>query len=126
MSKQPCKPLEWVGSAKRDLDAMTARVKDVFGHVIDLAQPSGKHQDVKVRPASVRPACRRWLENSRGDTRRAGYSVKFAGWVYILHCLQKKSNSGIKTAQVDMHLIHARLKAAKQDFAAWQTKQGTR
>ncbi len=44
MSKQPCKPLEWVGSAKRDLDAMTARVKDVFGHVIDPAtQPSGKH-----------------------------------------------------------------------------------
>jgi hypothetical protein len=31
MSKQPCKPIKWVGSAKRDLDAMPEDVKDVFG-----------------------------------------------------------------------------------------------
>ena len=126
MPKQPRKPLKWVGSAKRDLDAMTADVKDVFGHAIDLAQAGGKRQDAKVRPASVRPACRMWFENFRGDTHRAVYTVKFAGWVYVLHYFQKKSKSGIKTPKEDMDLIHARLKAAKQDFAAWQTKQGTR
>ena len=39
MSKQqPRKPIKWVGSAKRDLDAMPEDVKDVFGHAIDLAQ----------------------------------------------------------------------------------------
>ena len=48
MSKQPRKPLKWVGSAKRDLDAMPEDVKDVFGHAIDLAQAGGKHQDAKV------------------------------------------------------------------------------
>jgi len=48
MSKQVRKPVKWVGSAKRDLDAMPKDVKDVFGHAIDLAQAGGKHQDAKV------------------------------------------------------------------------------
>ena len=40
MSKQTRKPVKWVSSAKRDLDAMPDYVKDVFGHAIDLAQAS--------------------------------------------------------------------------------------
>jgi phage-related protein len=52
--------------------------------------------------------------------------VKFAGWVYVLHCFQKKSKSGIKTPKDDMDLIHARLKAARLDFEASTTKQGAR
>jgi predicted XRE-type DNA-binding protein len=48
MSKPARKPNKWVSSAKRDLDAMPEDVKDVFGHVIDLAQAGGKHQDAKV------------------------------------------------------------------------------
>ncbi|WP_230305085.1 type II toxin-antitoxin system RelE/ParE family toxin [Legionella pneumophila] len=29
------------------------------------------------------------------------YTVKFAGWVYVLHCFQKKSQSGIATPKPD-------------------------
>ena len=35
-------------------------------------------------------------------------------------------DGGIKTPKEDLDLIHARLKAAKLDFEAWQTKQGAR
>ena len=66
------------------------------------------------------------MEDDRGNTYRAVYTVKFAGWVYVLHRFQKKSRSGIKTPKEDMDLIHARLKAAKQEFEAWQAKQGAR
>jgi len=48
MSKQVRKPLKWVGSAKRDLDAMPEDVKDVLGHAVELAQDGSKHQDAKV------------------------------------------------------------------------------
>ena len=127
MSKQqPRKPIKWVGSAKRDLDAMPEDVKDVFGHAIDLAQAGGKHQDAKVMTGFGSAGVLEVVEDSRGDTYRAVYTVKFAGWVYVLHCFQKKSTSGIKTPKEDMDLIHARLKAAKLDFEAWQTKQGAR
>ncbi len=66
------------------------------------------------------------VEDHQGDTYRAVYTVKFAGWVYVLHCFQKKSKSGIQTPKKDMDLINTRLKAAKQDCEAWQAQQGER
>lgn len=66
------------------------------------------------------------VEDFRGDTYRAVYTVKLAGWIYVLHCFQKKSKSGIKTPKEDLDLINTRLKAAKHDFEAWQVKQGAR
>ena len=97
----------------------------MFGHAIDLAQAGGKHQDAKVMTGFGSAGVLGVVEDSRGDTYRAVYTVKFAGWVYVLHCFQKKSRSGIKTPKEDMDLIHARLKAAKQDFKIWQARQGT-
>lgn len=66
------------------------------------------------------------VEDGRSETYRAVYTVKFAGWVYVLHCFQKKSKSGIKTPQQDLDLIRARLKAAWQDFEAWKAHEGIR
>ena len=124
MSKQPRKPLKWVGSAKRDLDAMPEEVKDVFGHAIDLAQVGGKHPDAKALAGFGSVGVLEVVEDFRGDTYRAVYTVKFAGWIYVLHCFQKKSMRGIKTPQKELDLIHARLMAAMQDFEARRVTQG--
>ena len=126
MSKPARKPIKWVSSAKRDLDAMPEDVKDVFGHAIDLAQAGGKHQDAKVMTGFGSAGVLEVVEDHQGDTYRAVYTVKFAGWVYVLHCFQRKSKSGIATPKLDMDLINTRLKAAKQDFEVWQAKQGAR
>jgi phage-related protein len=126
MSSQPRKPLKWVGSAKRDLDGMPEDVQDVFGHAIDLAQAGGKHPDAKALSGFGSAAVLEVVEDFRSDTFRAVYTVKFAGWVYVLHCFQKKSKSGSKTPKEDLDLIKARLKAAAQDFEAWQAKQGVK
>jgi hypothetical protein len=40
------------------------------------------------------------------------YTVKFKEAVFVLHCFQKKSKSGISTPKKVMEIIHARLKAA--------------
>ena len=126
MISQPRKPLKWVGSSKRDLDAMPGDVQDVFGHAIDLAQAGGKHQDAKSMSGFGSASVLEVIENYRGDTFRAVYTVKFAGWVYVLHCFQKKSKTGIRTPKADMDLINARLKAAELDFDTWLTNQGAR
>jgi len=123
--KQSRKPLKWVGSAKRDLDTMPDDVQDVFGHAIDLAQAGGKHQDAKALTGFGSAGVLEVVEDFRGDTYRAVYTVKFAGWIYVLHCFQKKSKSGNKTPKEDLDLINARLKAAKLDYATWQANQGT-
>ena len=120
MLKLVRKPIKWVASAKRDLDAMPEDVKDVFGHAIDLAQAGGKHMDAKPLSGFGSAGVLEVVEDFRGGTYRAVYTVKFAGWVYVLHCFQKKSKSGIKTPKEDLELIDARLKAAKLDFEGWR------
>ncbi|MDP1650109.1 MAG: type II toxin-antitoxin system RelE/ParE family toxin [Rubrivivax sp.] len=91
-----------------------------------MAQAGGKHPDAKVLAGFGSAGVLEVVEDHRGSTYRAVYTVKFAGWIYVLHCFQKKSKSGVKTPKEDMDLIHARLKAAKQDFEAWQAQQGDR
>ena len=126
MSTQARKPIKWVASSKRDLDAMPEDVKDVFGHAIDLAQAGGRHQDAKPLSGFGSAGVLEVVEDFRSDTYRAVHTVKFAGWIYVLHCFQKKSKSGIKTPKEDIDLINARLKAAKQDYDTWQNQQGAK
>ena len=118
------KPVKWVGSSKRDLVSMPEDVKDVFGHAIDLAQAGGKHRDAKVLSGFGSAGVIEVVEDHHGDTYRSVYTVKFAGWVYVLHCFQKKSKSGIATPQPDLDLIALPLKAARADFDAWKDQQG--
>ncbi|WP_224419097.1 MULTISPECIES: type II toxin-antitoxin system RelE/ParE family toxin [unclassified Modicisalibacter] len=54
------------------------------------------------------------VEDYQGDTYRAVYTVKFQGAVYVLHCFQKKSSSGIATPKPDLDKIRDRLKAVEQ------------
>lgn len=126
MEKKSRKPLKWVASSKRDLDGMPEDVKAFFGHAIDLAQAGGKHQDAKVLTGFGSAGVLEVVEDYMGDTFRAVYTLKFDGWVYVLHCFQKKSKSGAATPKPDLDLIKARLKAAKEDFEGWKSRQGTR
>ena len=61
------------------------------------------------------------VEDHRGDTYRAVYTVQFAEVVYVLHAFQKKSKAGIKTPQDEVKLIGERLKRAQQDFERTRT-----
>jgi len=55
-----------------------------------------------------------FVEDHRGDTYRAVYTVRFALRIFVLHVFQKKSKRGIATPRKDIELIHARLKWAEQ------------
>ena len=50
-----------------------------------------------------------------------GYALGVA--VYVLHAFQKKSPSGVRTAQQDVALISERLKAAKRHYEASYGKE---
>lgn len=109
------KPLHWVASSKRDLLSFDEAVIDDMGYALGVVQLGGM-------PGSAKP----WkgdgagvfeiVEDHRGDTYRAVYTVRFARAIYVLHCFQKKSPSGIKTAKTDIDLIRARLKLAQSDY----------
>ena len=51
------------------------------------------------------------VEDNRGDTFRAVYTLRIGDAVHVLHAFQKKSKTGIATPQPDVDLIEKRLKA---------------
>lgn len=111
------RPLDWVGSSKKDFLAFPEAVKDEMGNALGLAQFGGMHP--KAKPwKGLGPGVLEIVENHDGDTYRAVYTVKFREVVYVLHAFQKKSPKGIKTVLGDVELIERRFKAARQDYEA--------
>lgn len=113
------KPIKWIGPSKKDLNSMPEDVKDFFGFAIDVAQTGGKHPDAKPLKGFGSAGVLEVIENNEGGTYRAIYTVKFLGWIYVLHCFQKKSMSGISTPKQEIDLIYSRLADAKIDHSAW-------
>ncbi len=111
------KLLFWVGSAKRDLMSFPETVKDEIGVALSVAQFGGKHPSAKPW-MGLGAGVFEIVEDNRGDTYRAVYTVRFEGAVYVLHAFQKKSPSGRKTRRTDVELINQRLNAAREDCEA--------
>jgi phage-related protein len=110
------KSLWWICSSKKDLKQMPSDVQDVMGFALDLAQTGLKHPDAKPLKGFGGAGVLEVVENLDTNTYRAVYTARFANAIYVLHCFQKKSTSGIRTAQCDIDLIRKRLQAA-QDHA---------
>ncbi len=109
------KPLDWVGSSKKDFLGFPELVKDEMGNALGLAQFGGKHPSAKPWKGQGSGVFE-VVEDHAGDTYRAVYTVRFKEVVYVLHAFQKKSPKGIRTAQVDVDLVERRLKIAQQDY----------
>lgn len=116
------KPLDWVGSSKRDFLAFPEPVKDAFGYALGLAQLGGTHPSAKAWKGQG-PGVFELVEDHDRNTYRAIYTVRFKEVVYVLHAFQKKSPKGIKTTQLDGDLIERRLKVAQQDYEARYGKE---
>jgi phage-related protein len=111
------KLLLWVGSSKNDLVEFPEAVKDEIGAALSVAQFGGKHPKAKPWKGEG-PGVLEIVDDHRGDTYRAVYTVKFEQAVYVLHAFQKKSPKGIKTALPDVDLVSRRLKLAREDYEA--------
>jgi phage-related protein len=109
------KPLDWVGSSKRDFLAFPSPVQREIGNALGLAQFGGKHPNAKPWKGEG-PGIFEVVDDFDGDTWRAVYTVRFQHVVYVLHAFQKKSPRGKKTARTDIELIARRLKVARQDY----------
>ena len=113
MASEKDKPLKWLGSSKRDLLAMPAQVRRLFGHALDFAQKGKKHIDAFVMKGFGGAGVLEIIDDDQGGTYRAVYTVKFRDVVFVLHVFQKKSKTGIETPKPDMEIIRARLRAAE-------------
>lgn len=88
-------------------------VRKFFGHALDFAQRGDRHDTAKALKGFGSAGVLEIVEDDTGGTYRAVYTVRFAEAVFVLHCFQKKSKSGIATPKGDIEIIRTRLKAAE-------------
>jgi phage-related protein len=106
------KPIIWMGSSQRDLIAMPDGVRKDFGGALHGIQEGRTPDTAKVLKGKAKGALQ-LSEDYDGETYRTVYTIELEGVVYVLHCFQKKSKSGIATPQADIDLIERRLKDAR-------------
>ena len=104
------RPLFWEGSSKKDFKEFPVPVQKDMGvalFVVQLDRTPDSSKPWKGLGSGVYEL----VEDHRGDTFRAVYTVRVGDAIHVLHAFQKKSKSGISTPQPDVHLIRKRLKA---------------
>jgi phage-related protein len=116
------KPVQWMGSSKRNFLDFPKPVIGEMGNALGVAQFGGKHPSAKLWKG-LGSGIFEIVEDFDGDTYRAIYTVSFREAVYVLHAFQKKSPRGIRTARGDVELVEQRLKAAREDYEARYGKE---
>jgi phage-related protein len=107
------RPLVWMGSAKRNIQAFPKGAQKLLGDELQLIQFGGMPKDAKpfrgVGSGVLEIALR-----FAGDAYRTVVAVQFGETIYVLHAFQKKSKRGIATPKHDVDLIKQRYAAAKE------------
>lgn len=94
------------------MSSLPATVRRTFGFALHLAQGGSRHEASKPLRGFGGAGVLEVVEDAKGGTYRAVYTVRFKGAVFVLHVFQKKSTSGIATPKPDLELIRARLQQA--------------
>jgi phage-related protein len=113
VDKTQQRPVRWLGHARQDLVSFPDEVRKDIGFALWFAQRGEKHPSAKPLKGFKSAGVLEVVEDHRGDTYRAVYTVRLAEAIYVLHAFKKKSKSGIKTPKHEIELIEARLKAAQ-------------
>ncbi|HEX4125827.1 MAG TPA: type II toxin-antitoxin system RelE/ParE family toxin [Tepidisphaeraceae bacterium] len=108
------RPIYWLGGARHGLRSFPDEVRREIGFALWFAQRGEKHPSAKPLKGFKGAGVLEIVEDYRGDTFRAVYTVRFIKAVYVLHAFQKKSKSGVKTPKHEVELIERRLKLAQE------------
>ena len=116
MADVTLKPVEWVGSSKKDLKKFPDPVQDRVGFAVYQAQAGLKHRDVKPMKGFLGSSVLEVASRYDGDTYRAVYTVRFKAAIYVLHAFQKKAKRGAGTPKPEINLITRRLQVAELHY----------
>jgi phage-related protein len=119
----PLKLVEWVGSSRDDLRFFPSEVRQVIGEALYRAQQGAEHPAAKALKGFGSRGVLEVVDDYRGDTYRAIYTVRFAMVIYVLHVFQKKAKKGIATPRHEIELIRARLKRAEEYYRSHHGRQ---
>ena len=111
------KILYWEGSSKKGFKAFPIEVQKDMGVALFVVQLGGTPDTAKPWKG-LGAGVYELIEDHRGNTFRAVYTVQIGEAVHVLHAFQKKSKTGIATPRPDVELIEKRLKAVLARYGA--------
>jgi len=109
------KAVLWMGDSRQRLREFPEAVRFEIGQAIYQAE-IGEHHPSACAMQGLNAV--EIVSDWRGDTYRGVYTTRIKGFIYVLHCFQKKSRTGIKTPKRDLELIRKRLADAELHFRA--------
>lgn len=112
----PPRPVVWVGSSQRDLQAMPRQVRRDIGQALYAAQQGMTDPAAKPLKGFRGARVMEIVERYRTDAYRGVYTTQYEDVVYVLHVFQKKSKSGIATPKYEIELIRQRLAEAAKHY----------
>lgn len=96
----------------KNLKDFPEAVKDEVGYALHIVQEGRVPK--KAKPLKgFKPSVMEIISDCDTNTYRAIYTIKIGEVIYVLHCFQKKSKSGISTPKQEIDLIKQRLKEAE-------------
>ena len=90
------KPLIWIGSSRKDLREFPEDVQHRMGYALWIAQTGGKHRDAKVLSGFGGAGVLEIIEDYRGDTFRAVYTLKYADVLFSCTPFKRNRKRGAK------------------------------
>src|ERR1035438_6583564 len=109
------KAVRWMGDSRRQLREFPDAVRFEIGQAIYQAELGERHPSAcAMRGLNAVEI----VSAYRADTCRGVYTTRFKGFIYVLHCFQKKSKAGIRMPKRDLELVRRRLADAELHFNA--------
>lgn len=105
--------MRWMGDSRKRLREFPDAVRFEIGQALYQAEIGEPHLSASAMQGL---SAIEIVSDYRGDTYRGVYTTRLKGFIYVLHCFQKKSKVGIKTPKRDLELIRARLAVAELHF----------
>jgi phage-related protein len=107
------RPISWLKAARKDFEEFPKDVQSDMFDALTIAAEGGKSD--KSKPfKGVDGGVFEIALKHRGDAFRTLYAIKIGVDIWVIHAFQKKSKSGIKTPQMEVDIIHERLKRLKE------------
>jgi phage-related protein len=101
--------ISWIKTARKDFAAFPEDVQLDMLSALTIAAEGGKSDNTKPLKG-VEGGVFEIALRHHGDAFRVIYAVKIGTDIWVVHAFQKKSKTGIKTPQMDVDLIRARLR----------------
>ena len=102
------RPISWIRAARKDFEDFPEAVQSrCLGALTIIAE--GRTPDVAKPLVGFGSGVFELAMRHRGDAFRLACAVQLGTDVWVVHCFQKKSKSGIATPKPELDLIRSRL-----------------